>query len=121
MGRPAMGGAICGRRSMDIAETVSQLADRKLLLLDDDMALRTRLGRALEQRGFQVTLAGGVAGALEGGQASPSAFAGLAMRLADGRGLKVVEAIRTARPEAKMIMLTGYGNIATAVAAVKAG
>jgi two-component system response regulator RegA len=43
------------------------------------------------------------------------------MRLEDGSGLKVVEAVREARPDAKIIMLTGYGNIATAVQAVKAG
>ncbi|MDB5439160.1 MAG: two component transcriptional regulator, Fis family [Caulobacteraceae bacterium] len=106
---------------MDIAETVSQLPDRSLLLLDDDMALRTRLGRALEQRGFDVTLAGGVSEALTAVAASAPAFAVIDMRLADGLGLKVVEALRDARPDAKMIMLTGYGNIATAVAAVKAG
>ena len=45
----------------------------------------------------------------------------LDMRLEDGSGLKVVEAVRDARPDARVIMLTGYGNIATAVAAVKAG
>ncbi len=49
------------------------------------------------------------------------AFAVLDMRLEDGNGLKVVEAITEVRPGARIVMLTGYGNIATAVAAVKAG
>lgn len=97
------------------------LSDPSLLLLDDDPALRTRLGRALQQRGFQVTMAGSVSEALAiVGTAAP-AFAVLDLRLDDGSGLKVVEAVRSARPASKIIMLTGYGNIATAVAAVKAG
>ena len=105
----------------DVLEVVSALADRSLLLLDDDVALRTRLGRALEARGFEPVLVGGVAEALAAVKAKPPAFAVLDMRLEDGNGLKVVEAIRAARPDARVIMLTGYGNIATAVAAVKAG
>ena len=88
---------------------------------DDDLALRTRLGRALEQRGFQPTLAGSVGEALAAIESQAPAFAVLDMRLEDGSGLKVVEALRAARPEAKIVMLTGYGNIATAVQAVKAG
>ncbi|HRD47441.1 MAG TPA: ActR/PrrA/RegA family redox response regulator transcription factor [Caulobacter sp.] len=105
----------------DIADVVAGLPDRSLLVLDDDAALRTRLGRALEQRGFEVRLAGSVAEALEAVRASPPAFAVLDMRLDDGTGLKVVQAVRDARPESRVVMLTGYGNIATAVAAVKAG
>ena len=105
----------------DLSDLISALPDRSLLVLDDDAPLRTRLGRALEQRGFEVTLAGGVAEALAAVRAHPPAYAVLDMRLDDGTGLKVVQAIRDARPESKVIMLTGYGNIATAVAAVKAG
>ncbi|MDB5454509.1 MAG: two component transcriptional regulator, Fis family [Caulobacter sp.] len=105
----------------DINEMVAALPDNSLLLLDDDAPLRTRLGRALEQRGFAVTLAASVAEALTALKAQAPAHAVLDMRLEDGTGLKVVEAVREARPDAKIIMLTGYGNIATAVAAVKAG
>ncbi|MFZ0269216.1 ActR/PrrA/RegA family redox response regulator transcription factor [Caulobacter sp.] len=105
----------------DIAEMVAALSDNSLLLLDDDAPLRTRLGRALEQRGFAVTLAASVGEALTALKAHAPAHAVLDMRLEDGTGLKVVEAVREARPDAKIIMLTGYGNIATAVAAVKAG
>jgi len=105
----------------DVLEVVAALSDKSLLLLDDDVALRTRLGRALEARGFEPVLVGGVAEALAAVKAKPPAFAVLDMRLEDGNGLQVVEALRAARPEARAIMLTGYGAIATAVAAVKAG
>ena len=105
----------------EIDAAVAALPDRTLLLLDDDAALRNRLGRALESRGFAVTLVETVAEAVAAARAAPPAFAVLDMRLEDGSGLKVVEALREARPEARIIMLTGYGNIATAVAAVKAG
>ena len=105
----------------DAEDRIAALADKTLLLLDDDNALRTRLGRALEGRGFEVTTAGSVAEAREALRASVPAFAVLDMRLEDGNGLKVVEAIRDQREDARIVMLTGYGAIATAVAAVKAG
>ncbi|MDP3299918.1 MAG: ActR/PrrA/RegA family redox response regulator transcription factor [Phenylobacterium sp.] len=105
----------------DLSAEVTALADKSLLLLDDDAPLRIRLGRALEQRGFEVTLVGSVSEAVVAVRAHAPAFAVLDMRLEDGSGLKVVEAVREARPDARIIMLTGYGNIATAVQAVKAG
>lgn len=106
---------------VDLSAEIEALPDKSLLVMDDDAPLRTRLGRALEQRGFQPTLVGSVQEALAAVKANPPAYAVLDMRLEDGTGLKVVEAVREARPDAKVIMLTGYGNIATAVAAVKAG
>ena len=105
----------------DSEDRIAALEDKTLLLLDDDNALRTRLGRALESRGFEVTTAASVAEAREALRASVPAFAVLDMRLEDGNGLKVVEAIRDRREDARIVMLTGYGAIATAVAAVKAG
>jgi two-component system response regulator RegA len=105
----------------NIEDRVAGLPDRSLLLLDDDQALRTRLGRALESRGFEVTTAGSVAEATDALRVSLPAFAVLDMRLDDGNGLKIVEAIRERREDARIVMLTGYGAIATAVAAVKAG
>jgi two-component system response regulator RegA len=105
----------------DLSEAVASQPDKSLLLLDDDAPLRTRLGRALETRGFQPTLVATVAEALAAVKASPPAFAVLDMRLEDGNGLQVVEAIKAVRPDARVIMLTGYGAISTAVAAVKAG
>ncbi|MET0547007.1 MAG: ActR/PrrA/RegA family redox response regulator transcription factor [Caulobacterales bacterium] len=96
-------------------------ADSTLLLLDDDAALRTRLGRALEHRGFTVTTVANVGEALSSIRAAQPAFAVLDLRLEDGDGLTVVEELHKRRPDAKVVILTGYGNIATAVAAVKAG
>lgn len=105
----------------DLNSAIASLNDKTLLLLDDDAPLRTRLGRALEQRGFDVETAESVAEAQRMLKARPPAFAVCDMRLGDGAGLEVVEALRNIRPDARIIMLTGYGNIATAVAAVKAG
>jgi two-component system response regulator RegA len=95
--------------------------DKSLLVLDDDAPLRNRLSRALETRGFDVRSVGAVKEALELVRAEPPAFAVLDLRLEDGDGLSVVDALHQRRPDAKVVMLTGYGNIATAVAAVKLG
>ena len=105
----------------DLAAAIEALAEKTVLVVDDDAPLRTRLARALEQRGFEVTPVGTVAEAIQTVKDSPPAFAVLDMRLEDGNGLQVVEAIQQHRPDARVVMLTGYGNIATAVAAVKAG
>ena len=94
--------------------------DRTLLLADDDAAFRNRIARALELRGFIVTSVGSVAEALAQ-TARPPAFAVLDLRLGDGNGLELVGPLRQARPDIRIVVLTGYGNIATAVAAVKAG
>lgn len=95
--------------------------DRSLLLVDDDRPFLTRLGRAMESRGFAVDTAESVLEGIAKVRANPPAFAVVDMRLNDGNGLDVIEAIRTRRPDAKAIILTGYGNIATAVTAVKMG
>ena len=95
--------------------------DASLLILDDDGPFRTRLGRALEQRGFTVTTAETVAEAKALASANPPAFAVLDMRLADGNGLDVIDLLHKTRPDCRMVMLTGYGNLATAVSAVKRG
>lgn len=105
----------------DVAEDIAALEDRSLLVIDDDAPLRIRLGRALEQRGFEVALAGSVGEAISAIRDRAPAFAVVDLKLDDGSGLQAVEAVRQARPEARVVMLTGYGNIATAVAAVKAG
>jgi two-component system response regulator RegA len=105
----------------DLSSEIADLPDRSLLVMDDDAPLRTRLGRALESRGFDVKLVGSVGEAVEAVKQEAPAFAVLDMRLEDGNGLQVVQTIHDKRPDAKVIMLTGYGNIATAVQAVKAG
>ena len=102
------------------SDAVSSL-DRNLLLVDDDKPFLTRLGRAMESRGFEVRLADSVAEGLAMVRSDPPAFAVVDMRLEDGNGLDVVSALREARPEARVVVLTGYGNIATAVSAVKLG
>ena len=94
---------------------------RSLLLVDDDAPLRRSLTRALERRGFQVLAAEGLAEAREHAQPHRPEFAVLDMRLAEGSGLDLVRTLRGLRPEVRIVIVTGYGNIATAVAAIKAG
>jgi two-component system response regulator RegA len=100
---------------------VSLPDDKSLLLVDDDKPFVTRLARAMETRGFDVRMAESVAeGVAMVRQAAP-AFAVVDLRLGDGNGLDVIEALHATRPEARVVVLTGYGNIATAVTAVKLG
>jgi two-component system response regulator RegA len=96
-------------------------ADRSLLLVDDDEAFVKRLARAMEKRGFEVETAESVAAGRAVATARPPAYAVVDLRLEDGNGLDVVEAIHERRPESRVVVLTGYGAIATAVAAVKIG
>jgi two-component system, response regulator RegA len=102
-----------------VADTSAE--DMSLLLLDDDKAFLTRLGRAMEARGFAVTTVESVAEGLAAVGSRPPAFAVIDMRLADGNGLDVITELKRVRPDARAIILTGYGNIATAVTAVKLG
>ena len=96
-------------------------AERSLLIVEDDKSFLQRLARAMEARGFQVTIAETVADGLHQVERMPPAYAVVDMRLADGNGLDVVSALKHRRPDARAIVLTGYGNIATAVNAVKIG
>ena len=93
----------------------------RLLIVDDDEPFRLRLARAMERRGFHVETASGIVEAAALAQRLKPTHAVLDLRLADGSGLDIVQALREARPECRIVMLTAYGNIATAVAAVKAG
>ncbi len=95
--------------------------DPSLLLVDDDEAFLRRLGKAMEKRGFAVEMALSVAEGMASAARRPPAFAVVDLRLNDGNGLDVVEALREKRPDSKIVVLTGYGAIATAVAAVKIG
>lgn len=101
--------------------TFSGDPNRSLLIVDDDAPFRIRLARAMERRGFDVVAVENVALGIEVARESAPAFAVVDLRLGDGNGLDVVAALREARPDSRIVMLTGYGNIATAVAAVKAG
>jgi two-component system response regulator RegA len=105
-----------------MALSAEELPDRSLLIVDDDAPFRLRLARAMEARGFLVTSAETAEEAMALARKSPPAFAVVDLRLGtSGNGLDIVEALHQARPDARVIMLTGYGNIATAVAAVKHG
>ena len=96
-------------------------AERTLLIVEDDKSFLQRLAKALESRGFTVTTAESVAEGLLQLEQSPPAFAVVDMRLQDGNGLEVISALKRRRPDARGIVLTGYGNIATAVNAIKLG
>ena len=96
-------------------------ADRSLLLVDDDEAFVKRLAKAMEKRGFVPETAGSVAEGRAIAVSRPPAYAVVDLRLEDGNGLDVVETLRERRPDCRIVVLTGYGAIATAVAAVKIG
>jgi two-component system response regulator RegA len=96
-------------------------SERTLLIVDDDKPFLGRLARAMESRGFSVTVAESIASGLAAIEAAPPAFAIIDMRLGDGNGIEVISTLKAKRPDARGIILTGYGNIATAVTAVKLG
>jgi two-component system response regulator RegA len=98
-----------------------EAGDRTLLIVDDDKPFLDRLARAMETRGFTVAACGSVAEGLESIATAPPAFAVVDMRLGDGNGLDVISELKARRPDARGIILTGYGNITTAVTAVKLG
>ena len=102
-------------------QKVANFADKSLLIVDDDNPLRDRLARAMEKKGFQVTQAESVEKGINLARNTPPAFAVVDLRLNDGSGLEVVKEIRKVKKDSRVVMLTGYGNIPTAVAAVKAG
>jgi two-component system, response regulator RegA len=95
--------------------------DPTLLLVDDDEVFLKRLARAMEKRGFQPDIAQSVAEGRAKARAKPPAYAVVDLRLEDGNGLEVIETLREKRPSCRIVVLTGYGAIATAVAAVKIG
>ena len=95
--------------------------ERSLLIVEDDRSFLQRLAKAMEGRGFEVRSAESVSDGLIQVEKSAPAFAVVDMRLGDGNGLDVISALKQRRPDARAIILTGYGNIATAVTAVKFG
>ena len=95
--------------------------DTSLLIVDDDEPFLRRLARAMEKRGFAVETAESVADGKAIATARPPAYAVIDLRLEDGNGLDIVETLRERRPDSRVVILTGYGAIATAVAAVKIG
>ena len=104
-----------------ILKKISEFKDNSLLIVDDDNPFRERLSRAMEKKGFQVSQAESVKLGIESVKSKNPAFAVVDLRLNDGNGLEVVKEIQTNNPGSRIIMLTGYGNIPTAVAAIKEG
>ena len=103
---------------------ISEFEDKSLLIVDDDNPFRERLARAMEKKGFSVSQAEGVKLGIESVKAKKPAFAVIDLRLGDGNGLEVVKEIKNSKDNkvnSRIIMLTGYGNIPTAVAAIKEG
>ncbi|MEM7327525.1 MAG: response regulator [Pseudomonadota bacterium] len=100
---------------------ITSLADRTCLVLDDDTIFRERLAKALTQVGFVVSAAGTVHDGVTIASHNPPAFAVVDLRLDDGFGLEVIEALKQNRPDAHTVVLTGYGALPNAVAAIKSG
>ena len=103
------------------AQNTTDLADKSLLIVDDDNTFRERLSRAMEKKGFVVSQAEGVKSGIASLNSKNPAFAVVDLRLGDGNGLEVVKELQKKNSNSKIIMLTGYGNIPTAVAAIKQG
>ena len=100
---------------------LSDFDNKSLLIVDDDNPFRDRLARAMEKKGFEVFQAEGVKKGIQSVIEKKPGFAVVDLRLADGNGLEVVKQIQISNPTSRIIMLTGYGNIPTAVAAIKEG
>ena len=108
---------------MDVQNTknINDFKDKSLLIVDDDNPFRERLARAMEKKGFEVTQAESVKKGIDSLNLKKPAFAVVDLRLNDGNGLEVVKEIQKLNTNSRIIMLTGYGNIPTAVAAIKHG
>jgi two-component system response regulator RegA len=103
-------------------EAPPQVLDQPtLLLVDDDGAFRGALGAALGRRGFAVTLAAGPAEAQEEAAAQVFEHALVDVRMPGGSGIELVAALRRIDEGTRVVVLTGYGTIANAVEAMRAG
>ena len=100
---------------------LSEFKSKSLLIVDDDNPFRERLARAMKKKGFEVSQAESVKKGIEAVKIKKPAFAVVDLRLSDGNGLEVVKEIQNSNSSSRIIMLTGYGNISTAVAAIKQG
>ena len=107
--------------AMPELKKISDFDDKSLLLVDDDNPFRERLARAMEKKGFEVIQAEGVKKGIDVVKTKKPAFAVVDLRLNDGNGLEVVKHIQNSNENSRIVMLTGYGNIPTAVTAIKEG
>ncbi len=108
-------------KNSEIYKKISDFEDKSLLIVDDDNPFRERLARAMEKKGFIVTQAESVKNGIQCVNTVTPSFAVIDLRLGDGNGLEVVKAIQKTKKDSRVIMLTGYGNISTAVSAIKTG
>ena len=106
---------------LSIIKNINEFKDKSLLIVDDDNPFRERLARAMEKKGFVVTQAEGVKKGIDTLKLNKPSFAVIDLRLNDGNGLEVVKEIQNLNNKSRIVMLTGYGNIPTAVAAIKHG
>lgn len=102
-------------------QTPQTMQKKSLLIVDDDRPFLTRVARAMEQRGYSVDTAESVEQGIRAISLRPPAYAVIDLRLGDGSGLDVIAALKKHSPGSRAVILTGYGNIATAVNAVKLG
>jgi two-component system response regulator RegA len=101
--------------------TDQDTSPKSILIIDDDVPFPARLLRAMEQRGFVGSVAHSMSDGLKMIDDAPPDFAVVDLRLSDGSGLDIIKKLKEKRSDAKAIVLTGYGNIASAVSAVKLG
>ncbi|HME90929.1 MAG TPA: response regulator [Myxococcaceae bacterium] len=99
----------------------SRANEGKILLVDDDQILRDRLARAFRERGFKVEVAGRVDEALRISSQEPPQMAVIDLRMPGASGLELVQSLRAIAPSVRIVVLTGYGSIATAVEAIRHG
>lgn len=104
-----------------MTDTPSDADEKRLLIVEDDKAFRGRLALSMERRGFTVYAAETIEEGSHLAVKHRPNYAVLDMRLESENGLDLVPSLRTINPEMRIIMLSGYGNLASAVAAVKAG
>ena len=93
----------------------------QLLLVDDDATFCSVLSRALEKRGYAVTVAHSVEQALPQAKANPPEYAVVDLKMKGASGLVLIQALHELDPATRIVVLTGYASIATAVEAVKLG
>ncbi len=105
----------------DELKKLSDFNNKSLLIVDDDNPFRERLARAMEKKGFSIIQAEGVQKGIQAVKSGKPGFAVVDLRLADGNGLEVVKEVQSINSDSRIVMLTGYGNIPTAVAAIKEG
>tara|TARA_B100001173_G_C15848719_1_gene487771 strand:+ start:33 stop:560 length:528 start_codon:yes stop_codon:yes gene_type:complete len=95
--------------------------DKEILIVDDDLSFRNRLSRSMEKKGFIVESFSNIKSTSERIKEKNFDYAIVDMRLEDGSGLELIKLIKRLNPNTRSLLLTGYGNIATAVAAIKSG